>query len=133
MTNELDVPSAEMLGELHEELEGREAQLIIAGLYAPVKKMLDRSGVTGQIGASNVYPTVLEAVLAYAQAHVEEMTPDEVDAVLGRIDTLTQMISIASEQAGEEQQAKLAKAIERLDEIKSSFDPDSKNPGGAEE
>jgi chemotaxis protein histidine kinase CheA len=95
--------------------------------------MLDRSGVTEQIDAANVYPTVLEAVLAYAQAHVEEMTPDEVDAVLGRIDTLTQMISIASEQAGEEQQEKLARAVERLGEIKSSFDPDSKNPGGAEE
>ncbi len=133
MTNELDVPSAEMLGELHEELSGLKIQLIIAGLHAPVREMLDRSGVTEQIDAANVYPTVLEAVLAYAQAHVEEMTPDEVDAVLGRIDTLTQMISIASEQAGEEQQEKLARAVERLDEIKSSFDPDSKNPGGAEE
>jgi SulP family sulfate permease len=133
MTNDLDVPSAEMLGELHEELEGREVQLIIAGLHAPVRKMLDRSGVTEQIGAANVYPTVLEAVLVYFQAHVEEMTPDDVDSILGRIDTLTQMISMASEQAGEEQQEKLAKAVDRLDEIKSSFDPDGMGAAGAEE
>ena len=133
MTNELDVPSAEMLGELYGELEGREVQLIIAGLHAPVSEMLDRSGITEQIGAANVYPTVLEAVLAYTQAHVEEMTPDDVDAVLGRIDALTQLISMASEQAGEEQQAKLAKAAARLDEIKSGFAPDSENPTGAEE
>ncbi len=133
MTNDLDVPSAEMLGELHEELRGREIQLIIAGLHAPVREMLDRSGVTEQIDAANVYPTVLEAILVYAQAHKEEMTPDEVDAVISRIDTLTQMISIASEQAGEEQQAKLDKAVERLDALKKGFDPDSKNSTGNEE
>jgi high affinity sulfate transporter 1 len=133
MTNELDVPSAEMLADLFEELEGREVQLIIAGIHAPVREMIDRSGVTEQIGATNVYPTVLEAVLAYAQAHVDELTPDEVDTVLGRIDALTQMIATASEQAGEEHQAKLAKAVERLDEIKSGFDPERDNVAGTEE
>jgi high affinity sulfate transporter 1 len=127
MTNELDVPSAEMLGDLHEELEGRGVQLIIAGIHAPVQEMLDRSGVTEQIGAANVYPVVLEAVLVYAQAHKDEMTPDEVDAVLGRIDTLTQMISMASEQATEEQQVKLDRATERLEEIKNDFNADSEN------
>jgi MFS superfamily sulfate permease-like transporter len=133
MTNELDVPSAEMLGELHDELEGREVELIIAGVHAPVREMLDRSGVTEQIEAENVYPTVLEAVLAYAQAHLDEITPEEVEAVLGRIDMLTQMISVASEHAGDEQQAKLAKAVEKLDEIKSGLDLDSEEPAGAEE
>ena len=132
MTNELDVPSAEMLGDLHEELAGLGVQLIIAGLHTPVRDMLDRSGVTEQIGATNVYPTVLEAIITYAQAHVDELTPDEVDAVLGRIDTLTQMISIASNQAGEEQQVKLARAGERLDEIKSSFDREDINPTEAD-
>ena len=44
--------------------QGREVQLIIAGLHAPVQEMLDRSGVTEQIGAANVYPTVLEAILS---------------------------------------------------------------------
>jgi len=133
MTNELDVPSAEVMGELHEELESRGVLLIIAGVHAPVRDMLDRSGVTEQIEATNIHPTVLEAVIAYAQAHVEEMTPDDVDAILGRIDTLTQIISMASEQAGEEQQEKLTKAVERLDEIKSSFDPDGMSAAGAEE
>jgi MFS superfamily sulfate permease-like transporter len=133
MTNELDVPSAEMLGDLHEELAGLEIQLIIAGLHAPVREMLDRSGVTEQIDAENLFHTVLEAVLVYAQAHVDELTPDEVDAVLGRIDMLTQMISVASEQAGDEHQAKLAKAVERLEEIKSGFDTDREKVEGAEE
>jgi high affinity sulfate transporter 1 len=133
MTNELDVPSSEMLGELYEELAGREIQLIIAGLHAPVREMLDRSGVNEQIGATNVYPTVLEAIISYAQAHVDELTPDEVEAVLGRIDMLTQMISVASEHAGDEQQAKLAKAVERLDEIKSGLDVDGQEPTGTGE
>jgi SulP family sulfate permease len=133
MTNELDVPSAEMLGDLNEELEGRQVQLIIAGLHAPVKEMLDRSGVTEQIGAANVFPTVLEAVLVYAQAHVEEMTPDDVDSILGRIETLSQMISMASDQATEEQQAKLDRAAEKLEEIKSGFEPDGMSAAGAEE
>jgi anti-anti-sigma regulatory factor len=133
MTNDLDVPSVEMLGDLHEELKGRKIQLIIAGLHAPVREMLDRSGMTDQIGAANVYSTVLEAILSFAQAHVDEMTPDEVEAILGRIDMLTQMISIASEQAGEEQQAKLDKAVDRLGAIKRGFDPDSMNSTEVEE
>jgi len=133
MTNELDVPSVEMLGDLHEEMKGSKIQLVIAGLHAPVKEMLDRSDVTEQIGAANLYPTVLEAVLVYAQAYVDEMTPDELDAVIGRIDMLTQMISVASEQAGAEQQDKLSKAVERLEDIKRGFDADGDDQSGTRE
>jgi hypothetical protein len=46
---------------------------------------------------------------------------------------LTQMISVASEHAGDEQQAKLAKAVERLDEIKSGLDVDGQEPTGTGE
>ncbi len=133
MTSELDVPSVEMLGDLYEELKGQKIQLIIAGLHAPVRKMMDRSGITEQIGEDNVFSTVLEAVLVYAQAHVEEMTPDEVEAVMGRIDMLTQMISVASEQAGVEQQDKLNEAIGKLDDIRSGFDADGGTPTGTGE
>jgi SulP family sulfate permease len=133
MTNELDVPSTEMLSDLNEELAALEVQLIIAGLHEPVREMLDHSGVTEEIGDKNIHSTVLEAGLTYAQAHAEEMTPDEVDAVLGRIDMLTQMISIASEQAGDEQRIKLGRAVDKLDAIKTSFDPDSNNPTGDDE
>jgi MFS superfamily sulfate permease-like transporter len=125
MTNELDVPSTEMLGELHEELASREIQLLLAGLHAPVQDMLDRSGLTEQIGVENMYPTVLEASLAYTQAHLEDITPDEVDTVIDRIEAFIQIISIASEQADEEQRAKLAKVTERLDEIKSKLDSEA--------
>ncbi len=125
MTNELDVPSTEMLGELHEELASREIQLLLAGLHAPVQDMLDRSGLTEQIGVENMYPTVLEASLAYTQAHLEDITPDEVDTVIDRIEAFIQIISIASEQADEEQRAKLAKVTERLDEIKRKLDSEA--------
>jgi high affinity sulfate transporter 1 len=130
MTNDLDVPSVEMLGDLHEELKGRKIQLIIAGLHEPVREMMDRSGITKQIDADNVFPTVLEAILVYARAHVDDMTPDEVEAVMGRIDMLTQMISVASKQAGAEHQDKLNEAIDKLDDIRSGFDADDGTPTG---
>jgi MFS superfamily sulfate permease-like transporter len=113
MTSELDVPSVEMLGDLHGELKGQKIRLIIAGLHAPVSEMMDRSGITEQIGEDNVFSTVLEAVLVYAQ-----------------IDMLTQMISVASEQAGVEQQDKLNEAIGKLDDIRSGFDADGGTPTG---
>ncbi len=66
---------------------------------------------------------MLEAVLAYAQTHVEDMTPDEVESVISRIETLTQMISVASEQASEEHQVRLARAnvFKATDEVGESL------------
>jgi high affinity sulfate transporter 1 len=61
MTNELDVPSADMLKELHEELEQREIKLLLSRLHADPRLVLDRSGATEQIGVEQIYRHTTEA------------------------------------------------------------------------
>jgi MFS superfamily sulfate permease-like transporter len=115
MTNDLDVPSTEMLAELHEEHEAVNMQFKLVGIHAPVRKMLDASGVSERIGEENIYPTVLEAVLAYASEHLAEISADDIETFIDRIDALAEFFSFASEHVSEEHQAKLEAAINRLE------------------
>jgi high affinity sulfate transporter 1 len=65
LTNELDVPSADMLKELHDDLDAAGVELMLARVRPAVRDMLDRSGVTEAIGADNIYNRVLEGTLAH--------------------------------------------------------------------
>jgi MFS superfamily sulfate permease-like transporter len=65
MSNELDVPSVDMLGELKVELGERNAELWLSRLHGPVCEALDQAGVLQQIGPQNIYPRALESSLEY--------------------------------------------------------------------
>ena len=69
LTNELDVPSADVLGELHDDLEAAGVQLLLARVRPAVRDLMDRSGVTAKIGAEHIYGRVLEGVLYHLSAH----------------------------------------------------------------
>ena len=64
LTNEIDVPSADMLKELHDDLEAAGVQLLLARVRPAVRDLLDRSGVTAKIGAEHIYGRVLEGALS---------------------------------------------------------------------
>ena len=68
LTNEIDVPSADMLKELHDDLEAAGVQLLLARVRPAVRDLLDRSGVTAKIGAEHIYGRVLEGVLFHLSA-----------------------------------------------------------------
>jgi high affinity sulfate transporter 1 len=125
MTNDLDVPSTEMLDKLHKEHEAVKIQFKLVGLHEPVNKMLDTSGVSERIGAENIYPTVLEAVLAYASEHLVEISADDIETFIDRIDALTEFLTFASEHVSEEHQAKLEQAIDRLEGARGRLESDS--------
>ena len=65
LTNELDVPSAEMLKELHDDLDAAGVQLLLARVRPAVRDLLDRSGVAAVIGPEHIYKRVLMGVLAH--------------------------------------------------------------------
>jgi SulP family sulfate permease len=65
LTNELDIPSADMLEELDTDLQAAGVRLMLARVRPPVRDLLDRSGVTGAIGAENIHGRVLEGVLVH--------------------------------------------------------------------
>ena len=125
MTNELDVPGTEMLAQLHEEHEAVKIEFKLVGIHAPVQKMLEATGLTEKIGDENILPTVLEAVLVYASEHLAEITADDLETFIDRIDALTEFFVFASEHVGEEHQAKLGAAIDRLDKARSRLESDT--------
>jgi anti-anti-sigma regulatory factor len=65
MTNELDMPGAEMLAELKEKLSGEQVDLLLSRVRYAVRDLLDRSGVTQQLGAENFHTRTIDGVLAY--------------------------------------------------------------------
>ena len=65
LTNEIDIPSADMLEELEADLDAAGVQLMLARVRPPVRDLLDRSGVTEAIGAENIFNRVLEGVLVH--------------------------------------------------------------------
>ena len=115
-----------MLDKLHEEHEAVKIQFKLVGIHAPVREMLDASGVSERIGSENIYPTVLEAVLAYASEHLEDISADDIETFIDRIDALTELFTSASEHVGEEHQAKLGAAIDRLEGARSRLESDNK-------
>ena len=70
-TNELDMPSAEMLAELNEKLAGERVDLLLSRVRYPVRDLLDRSGVTQKIGAENFHARTIDGVLAYLGKYQE--------------------------------------------------------------
>jgi sulfate permease, SulP family len=65
MSNELDVPSVDILAELKVELGKRNAELWLSRLHGPVRDALDQGGILQQIGLLNIYPRALESSLEY--------------------------------------------------------------------
>jgi len=63
LTNDLDVPSADMLKDLHNDLQATNVQLLLARVRPMVRDLLDRSGVTMAIGEEHIYSRVLEGVV----------------------------------------------------------------------
>ncbi len=122
MSNDLDVSSVEMLEKLYEEHESLGIQFKLAGIHQPVREMLDISGLTEKISEENLHHTVLEAVLAYALKHLEELTIDDPETVINRIDALTAIFDNASEHVSEEHRARLSTAIDRLEGVRSQLE-----------
>jgi SulP family sulfate permease len=64
-TTDLDVPSADMLGELGEELHSRNVRFMLTRMIMPVRQMLELAGVMGKIKPQDIFIGPVEAVLDY--------------------------------------------------------------------
>lgn len=61
-TTDLDVPGADMLRELHDDLSHRNVGLRLARVHHDVRELLDRAGVLDRLGADHLHATTREAV-----------------------------------------------------------------------
>ena len=64
-TTDLDVPSADMLAELGEELHSRNVRLMLTHVIMPVRQMLESAGALKTIGPEDIFIGPAEAVLDY--------------------------------------------------------------------
>ena len=113
LTNEIDVPSADMLGELHDDLAASGVQLLLARVRPAVRDLLDRSGVTAKIGEEHIYGRVLEGALFHLSA--EEAHAETLLGLSG--DTLKRLQQVVNEmllQAEGERRARLEALASRL-------------------
>ena len=93
LTNELDVPSADMLEELDHDLDASGVQLMLARVRPPVRDLLDRSGVTEAIGTDYIYSRVLEGALV----HLGTADPDATKFIGLSSDVLKRLQQVVGE------------------------------------
>ena len=122
MTNQLDVPSLEMLEKLYEEHEALALQFKLVGLHRPVRKLLDTSGVTKKIGRENIYSTILEAVLDHTLEDINNrsLTDEEVGTIISRIDTVIELFRLEVQNMDEShpRHTQLMTTIDKLKETR---------------
>jgi SulP family sulfate permease len=64
----LDSTGAAILTEMREELGGRGIELILAQAKAPIRAMLEKTGLAQEMGPDRMFPTIEGAVLAISRA-----------------------------------------------------------------
>jgi SulP family sulfate permease len=71
---DIDVTAVEALHSLNEELRKQGIALKIAHANRPLRQLLDRTGLTGEIGADSFFPSVHECVESYSAEFSEPKT-----------------------------------------------------------
>lgn len=91
LTGWLDVPGAEMLVELAEDLRVRGITLQIARVHFQTRAMLERTGAIEAIGENNIFRSVLDAVIAFVAGQPEKnlYTSELVSVILDEIESIS--------------------------------------------
>lgn len=118
LTNDLDVPSAEMLADLNEELDEIGVHMMLAGAHQGVKELLERSGALDSIGAEHLHRDVPAAVLAFDEAGATSLQAVDLSAIVVRIGQLTDIAVRHGSEMTAEQRAALAESGANLDDLR---------------
>jgi sulfate permease, SulP family len=76
-TTDLDVPSADMLAELGEELHSRDVRFMLMRVIAPVRLMLGAAGAMEKINPQDIFAGPVEAVVALLSSHYDDASIQE--------------------------------------------------------
>jgi len=113
-TTDLDVPSADMLGELGEELHSHNVRFMLMRAIAPVRQMLEAAGVMERISPQDVFIGPVEAVLAYLSSHYDEASIQEL--MTSGAQAMRSLVQANLTSAPAERQAALATILDNLDQ-----------------
>ena len=76
-TTDLDVPSADMLDMLHEDLSSRNVRFMLMHIIMPVRRMLELAGVMEKINLQDIFIGPVRAVLDYLSSQSDDAAIQE--------------------------------------------------------
>jgi high affinity sulfate transporter 1 len=118
MSNQLDVPSLDMLFELKAELDGRKIDLWLARVHESVREILEKSGFIQQLGPEKLRARSLDGIFEYlarvAPDALEDiiLVNDGLNLTMDVIDVLLTNATGEQRQVLEEYRHKLAEIIQ---------------------
>jgi len=112
-TTDLDVPSADVIEKLHEDLSSRDVRFMLMRMIMPVRQMLELAGVMEKIRPEDVFVGPTEAVLDYLSsqgnaAGVQELLRSAATSVRVLLEAHSFTVPV-------ERQAALAAVVDNLD------------------
>jgi sulfate permease, SulP family len=111
-TTDLDVPSADMLSDLSDDLQGIGIRLTLAHAISPVKEMLRKDGAIEKIGEGNIFDRLTMALLDYLSAEYDEKNIKEL--VEGEIMNARDLTEARLASAPTNRQAVLKETLDEL-------------------
>jgi MFS superfamily sulfate permease-like transporter len=111
-TTDLDVPSADTIGELREELSQRNVRFMLMHMITPVRQMLESAGVMEKINPQDVFVGPTEAVLDYLSSQYDDATL--LDLLRSGADSVHKLLQASLATAPEERKAALAAILDNF-------------------
>jgi high affinity sulfate transporter 1 len=116
MSNQLDVPSLDMLKELKESLVQRNTGFWLARLHGPLRESLEKSDLLQEIGPENIYTRSMEGVLEY----LSSTTPNNAEEIAVIQDGLQNTLAVIDRLLAnptEERRGPLEQYRQKLEEL----------------
>jgi MFS superfamily sulfate permease-like transporter len=118
-TTDLDVPSADMLGELGEELHSRNVRFMLTRMIMPVRQMLELAGVMDRIRQQDIFADPAEAVLDHLSSQYDDT--GILELLVSGANTVHSLLQESLSTAPDDRKAALAAIADKLGkEIKGS-------------
>jgi sulfate permease, SulP family len=112
-TTDLDVPSADTLAELAEELHNRGVRFMLMHAIMPVRQMLELAGAMEKIKPEEVFIGPEEAVINYLTSQYDDVGIQEL--LHSGADTVRSLLQASLSTAPEDRQAALAAIMDNLE------------------
>ena len=112
-TTDLDVPSADMLAELGEELHSRSVRFMLMRLITPVRQMLEQAGAMEKIQLQDVFVGPTEAIVEYLSSHYDHA--GILELLSSGALAVRDLLQASLPSAPPERQAALAAIVDSLD------------------
>jgi len=111
-TTDLDVPGAEMLKKLTEDLHSREVRLMLMHIITPVRQMLEKTGAMDKIGAENIFVGPPEAVMEYLSSQSDDT--GILELLSNGADSVRSLLQAGLADAPADRQGAILAIVERL-------------------